>query len=182
MTDFGEPIISLESVYKIFGPDPRGRAFDLVKDGVPKDEVQRMTGHVVGLDDISFSVNKGEIFVVMGLSGSGKSTAIEILKENIDKLDNSEIINSDTYVEQAKKDAGLPEFEGNYNAEQRKARAKITADAQKYLKEKLEKAINQGKNIILDGTSTSSNAVKQKINQILESENYINLFLIDPQI
>lgn len=81
MTDFGEPIISLESVYKIFGPDPRGRAFDLVKDGVPKDDVQRMTGHVVGLDDISFSVNKGEIFVVMGLSGSGKSTAIRTVNK-----------------------------------------------------------------------------------------------------
>jgi len=71
----------LESVYKIFGPDPRGRAFDLVKDGVPKDDVQRLTGHVVGLDDISFSVNKGEIFVVMGLSGSGKSTAIRTVNK-----------------------------------------------------------------------------------------------------
>ena len=81
MAEFGEPVISLENVYKIFGPDPRGRSFDLVKDGVPKDDVQRLTGHVVGLDDISFSVNKGEIFVVMGLSGSGKSTAIRTVNK-----------------------------------------------------------------------------------------------------
>ena len=81
MAEFGEPVISLENVYKIFGPDPRGRSFDLVQDGVPKDEVQRLTGHVVGLDDISFSVNKGEIFVVMGLSGSGKSTAIRTVNK-----------------------------------------------------------------------------------------------------
>ena len=93
MADFGEPIISLESVYKIFGPDPRGRAFDLVKDGVPKDDVQRLTGHVVGLDDISFSVNKGEIFVVMGLSGSGKSTAIRTVNKLHDTTSGRVMVN-----------------------------------------------------------------------------------------
>ena len=76
-----EPIIALENVYKIFGPNPRGRAFDLCSSDVGKDEVQRQTGHVVGMHDISFSVNKGEIFVVMGLSGSGKSTAIRTVNK-----------------------------------------------------------------------------------------------------
>jgi glycine betaine/proline transport system ATP-binding protein len=77
----GETIISLENVFKIFGPNPRGRAFDLAKSGVHKDEVQKQSGHVVGLTDVSFSVNKGEIFVVMGLSGSGKSTAIRTVNK-----------------------------------------------------------------------------------------------------
>ncbi|MDP6214177.1 MAG: glycine betaine/L-proline ABC transporter ATP-binding protein [Acidimicrobiales bacterium] len=76
-----ETIIVLENVYKIFGPNPRGRAFDLCSAGVEKDEVQRQTGHVVGMRDISFSVNRGEIFVVMGLSGSGKSTAIRTVNK-----------------------------------------------------------------------------------------------------
>ncbi|MDG2427351.1 MAG: betaine/proline/choline family ABC transporter ATP-binding protein [Acidimicrobiales bacterium] len=76
-----EPIIALENVYKIFGPNPRGRAFELCSSGVGKDEVQRQTGHVVGMRDISFSVNRGEIFVVMGLSGSGKSTAIRTVNK-----------------------------------------------------------------------------------------------------
>ena len=76
-----EPIIVLENVYKIFGPSPRGRAFDLCSSDVGKDEVQRQTGHVVGMHDISFSVNRGEIFVVMGLSGSGKSTAIRTVNK-----------------------------------------------------------------------------------------------------
>jgi len=48
---------------------------------VGKDEVQRQTGHVVGMRDISFEVQKGEIFVVMGLSGSGKSTAIRTVNK-----------------------------------------------------------------------------------------------------
>ena len=76
-----ETIITLENVYKIFGPNPRGRAFDLCSSGVSKDEVQRQTGHVVGMKDISFEVKKGEIFVVMGLSGSGKSTAIRTVNK-----------------------------------------------------------------------------------------------------
>ena len=76
-----EPMIVLENVYKIFGPNPRGRAFDLCSSGVGKDEVQRQTGHVVGMRDISFDVRRGEIFVVMGLSGSGKSTAIRTVNK-----------------------------------------------------------------------------------------------------
>ena len=35
----------------------------------------------MGLHDVSFSVSKGEIFVVMGLSGSGKSTAIRTVNK-----------------------------------------------------------------------------------------------------
>ena len=81
MTEHGAPIVSLEHVYKIFGPDPGGRADDLSRAGVDKDEVQRLSGHVVGMKDISFTVNKGEIFVVMGLSGSGKSTAIRTVNK-----------------------------------------------------------------------------------------------------
>jgi glycine betaine/proline transport system ATP-binding protein len=81
MADSGEEIIRLEDVYKIFGPQPRGRAFDLVKAGLGKDEVLRRSGHVVGLNDVNFSINQGEIFVVMGLSGSGKSTAIRTVNK-----------------------------------------------------------------------------------------------------
>lgn len=81
MADAGEEIIRLNSVYKIFGPQPRGRAFELAKAGIDKNDIQAQTGHVVGLDDVNFSVRKGEIFVVMGLSGSGKSTAIRTVNK-----------------------------------------------------------------------------------------------------
>ena len=81
MVEMGEEIIVLDEVYKIFGPQPRGRAFDLARSGMDKNRVQAETGHVVGLDNVSFSVSKGEIFVVMGLSGSGKSTAIRTVNK-----------------------------------------------------------------------------------------------------
>ena len=81
MVTGGDEIIRLEHVYKIFGPQPQGRAFDLVKAGYGKDEVLRRSGHVVGLSDVNFSVGQGELFVVMGLSGSGKSTAIRTVNK-----------------------------------------------------------------------------------------------------
>ncbi len=84
MAASGEPIVVLDGVYKIFGPQPRGRAYDLAKAGVHKNRVQAETGHVVGLTDVNFTVNKGEIFVVMGLSGSGKSTAIRTVNKLYD--------------------------------------------------------------------------------------------------
>ena len=81
MTEQGEVIIEMKDVYKIFGPQPRGRAYDLCRAGLSKDEVQRQSGHVVGLKDVNFQVRKGEIFVVMGLSGSGKSTALRMVNK-----------------------------------------------------------------------------------------------------
>ena len=84
MSHNGDEVIILDGVYKIFGPQPRGRAFDLLRSGMSKDEVQAETGHVVGLDNVSFSVRRGEVFVVMGLSGSGKSTAMRTVNKLID--------------------------------------------------------------------------------------------------
>ncbi|MGI9605589.1 MAG: glycine/betaine ABC transporter ATP-binding protein, partial [Acidimicrobiales bacterium] len=60
MTEAGEEIIRLESVYKIFGPQPRGRALTLSKHGMKKNDVQAATDHVVGMTDVSFSVSQGE--------------------------------------------------------------------------------------------------------------------------
>ena len=57
-----EEIIRLEEVFKIFGPQPRGRAFDLARSGMHKNDVQQQSGHVVGLCNVSFSIKKGEIY------------------------------------------------------------------------------------------------------------------------
>ena len=73
-----------------------------------KNDVQRLSGHVVGLTDVSFSVNKGEIFVVMGLSGSGKSTAIRTVNKLHDITAGSVIV--DGVDVQALSGSGLQKF------------------------------------------------------------------------
>jgi glycine betaine/proline transport system ATP-binding protein len=80
----GEEKIRVENLYKIFGPNPK-RALKMVQeDGKDKAAVFNETGMTIGVNDASFSVNKGEIFVVMGLSGSGKSTLVRMLNRLIE--------------------------------------------------------------------------------------------------
>lgn len=46
------------------------------RSGKSKAEVERETGSTIGAYDVNFDVSRGEIFVVIGLSGSGKSTIL----------------------------------------------------------------------------------------------------------
>ena len=85
-------IIELDKVYKIFGPQPRGRALQLAKSGMKKNDVQAQTEHVVGMTNVSFQVSRGETFVIMGLSGSGKSTAIRTVNKLHDITDGRVIV------------------------------------------------------------------------------------------
>ena len=87
MTEADDVIIQLDKVFKIFGPQPRGRALTLAKSGMKKNEVQKATDHVVGMSNVSFDVKRGETFVIMGLSGSGKSTAIRTVNKLHDITD-----------------------------------------------------------------------------------------------
>ena len=77
------PLIEIESLYQIFGTHSE-KVLPKVKDGMSKSDVLAETGHTVGLRDINLSVNRGEIFVIMGLSGSGKSTLIRHFNRLID--------------------------------------------------------------------------------------------------
>ena len=76
-------LIRVEKLYKLFGNNPK-KYMPLVHEGKSKDEILAETGHTLGLKDINLSINKGEIFVIMGLSGSGKSTLIRHFNRLID--------------------------------------------------------------------------------------------------
>jgi glycine betaine/proline transport system ATP-binding protein len=79
----GEPILKARGLWKVFGENPERLLKSDLKDE-SKEKIQEETGLVVGLRDISFEVQKGEIFVLMGLSGSGKSTLIRNLIRLVD--------------------------------------------------------------------------------------------------
>lgn len=75
--------IEVEKLYKIFGPAPE-KALELLRKGRTKAEIMEETRHGVGVDNASFTVEEGEILVIMGLSGSGKSTLVRCLNRLID--------------------------------------------------------------------------------------------------
>ncbi|MCY4030833.1 MAG: betaine/proline/choline family ABC transporter ATP-binding protein [Hyphomicrobiales bacterium] len=71
-----ETVIDISNVWKIFGAKPELALQAIRERGLSKAEVLAETGNVVGVADVSLSVNRSEIFCVMGLSGSGKSTLV----------------------------------------------------------------------------------------------------------
>jgi glycine betaine/proline transport system ATP-binding protein len=71
------PAISAHHLYKIFGRRARDGVARLERGADPAD--LKKAGLTPAVIDASFSVEEGEIFVVMGLSGSGKSTLIRMV-------------------------------------------------------------------------------------------------------
>ncbi|CAM5414750.1 Glycine betaine/L-proline ABC transporter ATP-binding protein OS=Streptomyces alboniger OX=132473 GN=CP975_06270 PE=3 SV=1 [Streptomyces alboniger] len=64
-------------LYKVFGRRP-DNAVERLRKGADREEL-RSDGTTAAVIDASFTVEPGEIFVVMGLSGSGKSTLLRML-------------------------------------------------------------------------------------------------------
>ena len=75
--------IIIDHVFKVFGDTPE-KALELVQQGLSKQEILAHTGNSIGVFDATFTIEPGEIFVVMGLSGSGKSTLVRVLNGLID--------------------------------------------------------------------------------------------------
>ena len=77
-----KPKICIEHLIKIYGEKPHA-ALKLFRDGKSKDYILQTTLHVLGIADVSLTVDRGELFVVMGLSGSGKSTLVRCINRLI---------------------------------------------------------------------------------------------------
>ena len=71
-----EAAVHCENLWKIFGSRAEEALAAARAGEVDKDEALKRFGCVIGVADASFSVAEGEIFCIMGLSGSGKSTII----------------------------------------------------------------------------------------------------------
>ena len=71
--------IKIENVWKVFG-NTSSEALDAIQNQkISKTEALERYNSVIGVSDVSFDVKEGEIFCVMGLSGSGKSTFLNMI-------------------------------------------------------------------------------------------------------
>lgn len=87
-----ETVLEARQLFKVFGRNPN-QAVRRLKAGESRNEVA--DAGTAAVIDASFTVNKGEIFVIMGLSGSGKSTIIRMLNGLHEITDGTVVINGD---------------------------------------------------------------------------------------
>lgn len=70
--------LEVKDLSLIYGSNRR-QAMKMLEKGASKDEILQKTRSVVAVNHANFSINDGEIFVIMGLSGSGKSSLLRCL-------------------------------------------------------------------------------------------------------
>jgi glycine betaine/proline transport system ATP-binding protein len=89
--------LEVKNLYKIFGPHPK-KAMKLLDEGLDKEAIFEKTETTVGVQEASFEIFQGEIFVIMGLSGSGKSTMVRMLNRLIEPTAGEVLIDGEDIV------------------------------------------------------------------------------------
>lgn len=87
MSNDADVKLSCRNVWKVYGARPE-QFFDGTQGKVADASAHatriREANHIVAAANVSFDVHAGEIFVIMGLSGSGKSTMVRCLSRIVD--------------------------------------------------------------------------------------------------
>ena len=91
--------ITIKHLDVVFGDKPAS-ALELLDQGMSRQEIIDETGQIVGVNDVSLTVKEGEICVLMGLSGSGKSSLLravnglnEISRGSLEIKDGENVVN-----------------------------------------------------------------------------------------
>ena len=93
MTD---AVIECNNLWKIFGERADEAMTAVGQEGLGKSEVLDRFDCVIGVADATFSVERGEIFCIMGLSGSGKSTLVRHINRLIEPTAGEILINGES--------------------------------------------------------------------------------------
>ena len=123
-----ENVIKCESVYKIFGENAKKMLEE--SNGNVDAKTFQENGCIVGVNNASFEVSKGEMLVVMGLSGSGKSTIANQAVEALHELGiRTYILDGDNIRHGLSKDLGFTEADRIENTRRIGEVAKLMLDA-----------------------------------------------------
>lgn len=96
--------LSCRHIWKVYGDksaqffkDSSGQSHD------PKARAEsiRNAGHIVANADVSFDVHVGEIFVIMGLSGSGKSTIVRCLSRLVEPTSGEVLLDGENLLQKS---------------------------------------------------------------------------------
>jgi len=86
--------IEVKNLVKVFGSQTQ-KALEMFQKGFTKEQILTKTGQTIAVNNISFSVEDGETFVIMGLSGCGKSTILRCLNRLIEPTSGSVLIDGE---------------------------------------------------------------------------------------
>lgn len=93
MTTPATPKLSVRHLWKIYGAKPSRIVSGDFQNMTLAEQLAhaRKTDHFVAAADVSFDVLEGQIFVIMGLSGSGKSTVLRAISR-LDEPTSGEVL------------------------------------------------------------------------------------------
>jgi len=90
----GEVSIEVSGLWKLYGSDAE-QILNSERRTATKETILEETGCIVAVRDVSFKVHQGEFFVIMGLSGSGKSTVVRLLLRLIEPTAGDILVNGE---------------------------------------------------------------------------------------
>jgi glycine betaine/proline transport system ATP-binding protein len=101
-----QPAIRCRGVWQVFGSDAKQKLTDALKnsggDSNAAAQILRDGGLIPAVQDATFDVMPGELFVIMGLSGSGKSTIVRCISQLLQATAGEILIEGENLVEASK--------------------------------------------------------------------------------